>query len=68
MVASQWSEWLDAGGWHYESVVAEVAAYVDSLIENKSVPIDPLNCAYAIKVVKKAYESIKQGNCITSVN
>ncbi len=53
------------GGWHYESVIAEIAAYVDSLLENKPVPIDPLDCAYAIKVIEKAYESIEKGSrCI----
>jgi predicted dehydrogenase len=46
------------GGWHYESVVDEVVDFIDSILENRPPTINPRDCAYAIKVIEKAYESI----------
>lgn len=57
------SGWQSAG-WHYESVVAEVADFVNSIVENRPVTINPFDCAYAIKVIGKAYESMEQGKPI----
>jgi predicted dehydrogenase len=46
------------GGWHYESVIAEVTDYVRSLVEGRAPLIDPTDCAHAIQVVEAAYRSI----------
>jgi predicted dehydrogenase len=46
------------GGWHYESVIAEVTDYVRSLVEGRPPIIDAYDCAYAIRVVEAAYRSI----------
>lgn len=46
------------GGWHYESVIAEVTDYVRSLVEGRPPLIDPYDCAYAIEVVEASYRSI----------
>ncbi len=46
------------GGWHYESVIAEVTDYVRSLLAGRSPLIDSNDCAYAIKVVEASYQSI----------
>ena len=55
---------LDAwhpGGWHYESVLAEVTDYVDSLAEGREPLIDSRDAVYAIRIVDAAYESIRGG-------
>jgi UDP-N-acetyl-2-amino-2-deoxyglucuronate dehydrogenase len=49
------------GGWHYESVIAEVTDYVRSLVEGRAPLIDSNDCAYAIRVVDAAYRSIASG-------
>jgi UDP-N-acetyl-2-amino-2-deoxyglucuronate dehydrogenase len=49
------------GGWHYESVIAEVTDYVTSLVEGRPPMIDSFDCAYAIKVVEAAYRSAASG-------
>ena len=46
------------GGWHYESVIAEVTDYVRSLLAGHSPLINSNDCAYAIKVVEASYQSI----------
>ncbi len=47
------------GGWHYESVLEEVADFVGAIVEERAPMIDPYDCAYAIGVVEAAYESIR---------
>lgn len=47
------------GGWHYESVVAEVADFVESIVEDRRTVIDSADCAYAVKIVEDAYRSIR---------
>jgi predicted dehydrogenase len=51
------------GGWHYESVADEVIDFVDSILEDRPPKTNPRDCAYAIKVIEMAYESIKSGGC-----
>ncbi len=53
------------GGWHWESVIAEVTDYVTSLVEGRRPLIDSWDTAYAIKVVDAAYASIRTGAPIT---
>jgi predicted dehydrogenase len=47
------------GGWHYESVIAEVTDYVRSLVEGRPPMIKSYDCAYAIRVVEASYRSIR---------
>jgi UDP-N-acetyl-2-amino-2-deoxyglucuronate dehydrogenase len=47
------------GGWHYESVIAEVTDYVQSLLEGRPPMINSYDCAYAIGVVEASYKSIR---------
>jgi predicted dehydrogenase len=52
------------GGWHYESVIAEVTDYVRSLVEGRPPMINSYDCAYAIRVVEASYESIESGESV----
>lgn len=47
------------GGWHYESVLEEVADFVHSIREDRPPLIDPYDCAYSLAVVEAAYESVR---------
>ncbi len=49
------------GGWHYESVVAEVNDFVHSLVERRPTLIDSDDAAYAIGVVEASYRSASSG-------
>ncbi len=49
------------GGWHWESVIAEVTDFVTSLVDGRKPLIDPWDCAYAIKVIEAAYRSVASG-------
>jgi myo-inositol 2-dehydrogenase/D-chiro-inositol 1-dehydrogenase len=49
------------GGWHYESVIAEVTDYVRSLVEGRAPLIESGDCVYAMRIVAAAYESIQSG-------
>lgn len=53
------------GGWHYESVIAEVTDYVRSLVEGRAPLIVAADCAYAIRVVDAAYRSIAVNGPVT---
>lgn len=53
------------GGWHYESVLAEVTDYARSLVEGRPPQIDSRDAIYAIRVVEAAYESIRSGKPVT---
>jgi predicted dehydrogenase len=47
------------GGWHYESVLEEVADFVGSILENRPPTINSNDCAYSIGVVEAAYRSLR---------
>lgn len=53
------------GGWHWESVIAEVTDYVRSLVDDRPPLIDAWDTAYAIRVIDAAYESIRTGATVT---
>jgi UDP-N-acetyl-2-amino-2-deoxyglucuronate dehydrogenase len=53
------------GGWHCESVIAEVTDYVRSLVEGRPPLINSDDCAYAIKVVEASYRSIRSREPVT---
>jgi len=53
------------GGWHWESVITEVTDFVDSLTTGRPPLIDSGQCAYAIKIVDAAYQSIRSGETVT---
>ena len=53
------------GGWHYESVIAEVTDYVTSLVEGRPPLIDNDDAAYAIAVVEAAYRSAAEGRTVS---
>lgn len=62
---------LDAwhpGGWHFDSVLVEVADYVDSLVENRRTLIDSRDTVYAIGIVEAAYQSIRTGESVVDVS
>jgi predicted dehydrogenase len=49
------------GGWHFESVLAEVKDYITSLAEHREPLIDSRDTVYALRVVEAAYQSIRTG-------
>jgi len=49
------------GGWHWESVLVEVADFIDSLLEGRKPLCEPWDTVYAIRVIEAAYESIRTG-------
>lgn len=53
------------GGWHYESVIAEVTDYVGSLIEQRPTLIESGDAAYAIGVVEAAYRSVAEARSVS---
>jgi UDP-N-acetyl-2-amino-2-deoxyglucuronate dehydrogenase len=57
----------DPMGWHYFSIVEEVKDFVRTVVENRPPTVDPLDCCYAVKVIEKAYESVKSGNKLIQV-
>jgi UDP-N-acetyl-2-amino-2-deoxyglucuronate dehydrogenase len=57
----------DPMGWHYFSIVEEVKDFVRSIIEDRPPTVDPQDCCYAVKVIEKAYESVKNGNKLVQV-
>ncbi len=62
---------LDAwhpGGWHFESVLVEVADYVDSLVGNRPTLIDARDTVYAIGIVDAAYRSIRSDEAVIDVS
>ena len=50
------------GGWHYESVLAEVSDFVHAIVDDRPPLIDPTDCAYAIRVIEAVYESARTGD------
>jgi UDP-N-acetyl-2-amino-2-deoxyglucuronate dehydrogenase len=57
----------DPMGWHFFSIVEEVKDFVRGLVEGRPPLVDPLDCCYAIKVIEKAYESVRKGNTLIPV-
>jgi predicted dehydrogenase len=57
----------DPMGWHYFSIVEEVKDFVHTVVENRPPTVDPLDCCYAVRVVEKAYESVRKGNTLVQV-
>ena len=57
----------DPMGWHYFSIVEEVKDFVRTVAENRPPTVDPLDCCYAVKVIEKAYESIRKRNTLVQV-
>lgn len=57
----------DPMGWHYFSIVEEVKDFVHTVAENSPPTVDPLDCCYAVRVVEKAYESVRKGNKLVQV-
>jgi UDP-N-acetyl-2-amino-2-deoxyglucuronate dehydrogenase len=57
----------DPMGWHYFSIVEGVKDFVRAVLENRPAAVNPLDCCYAVKVVEKAYESVKNGNKLIRV-
>jgi UDP-N-acetyl-2-amino-2-deoxyglucuronate dehydrogenase len=64
-VAAAGSHGWTPGGWHYESVVAEVADFVGSIVSNRDPLINSADCAYAVKIVEAAYRSIRTGERVS---
>jgi predicted dehydrogenase len=57
----------DPMGWHYFSIVEEVKDFVHTVAENSPSTVDPLDCCYAVRVIEKAYESVRKGNTLVQV-
>jgi UDP-N-acetyl-2-amino-2-deoxyglucuronate dehydrogenase len=57
----------DPMGWHYFSIVEEVKDFVRTVSAGLPPTVDPLDCCYAIKVIEKAYESVRNGNVLLQV-
>jgi predicted dehydrogenase len=57
----------DPMGWHYFSIVEEVKDFVRTVVEDKPPTVDVLDCCYAIHVIEKAYESVRNGNKLVQV-
>lgn len=64
-VAAAGSHGWTPGGWHYESVVAEVADFVGSIASNRETLINSADCGYAVKIVEDAYRSIRTGERVS---
>ena len=64
-VAAAGSHGWTPGGWHFESVVAEVADFVGSIVSNRETLINSADCAYAVKIVEEAYRSIRTGQRVS---
>ncbi|MDR0626319.1 MAG: Gfo/Idh/MocA family oxidoreductase [Bifidobacteriaceae bacterium] len=62
---------LDAwrpGGWHFESVLAEVEDFVGSLADQREPEIDSRDAVYAIAVVDAAYRSIRSDQALIDLS
>ncbi len=57
----------DPMGWHYFSIVEEVKDFVHTVCENRPPTVNPLDCCYAIRVIEKAYESVRNGNQLVQI-
>ena len=57
----------DPMGWHYFSIVEEVREFVRGVSEGRPPAVDPLDCCYAVRVIEKAYQSVRNGNRLVQV-
>jgi len=57
----------DPMGWHYFSIVEGVKDFVRTVSEDRPPTVDPLDCCYAVQVIEKAYESVRDGNIKVSL-
>jgi predicted dehydrogenase len=57
----------DPTGWKFKSIAAGVGAFAKAVAEGTPPPVDPVDGAYAIRVVEAAYASIKAGGKSVSV-
>jgi predicted dehydrogenase len=53
---------FDPMGWHYFSIVEEVKDFIRTVVEDQPPTVDVQDCCYAIHVIEKAYESVRNGN------
>jgi predicted dehydrogenase len=58
----------DPLGWHFFSIVAEVSDFVRRLAAGQSPRVDPQDCIYAVRMIEKAYESVRKGNISITVS
>jgi UDP-N-acetyl-2-amino-2-deoxyglucuronate dehydrogenase len=57
----------DPMGWHYFSIVEEVKDFVRTTCAGEPPTVDVHDCCYAIHVIEKAYESVRNGNKLVMV-
>jgi predicted dehydrogenase len=57
----------DPGGWKFKSIAAGVKGFARAVCEGTPPPVDPLDGAYAIKVVEAAYASVAKGGVYVRV-
>jgi len=57
----------DPLGWHFFSIVEEVKDFVRTVVEDRPPTVNPLDCCYAVKVIEKAYESVRKGSKLVQV-
>jgi UDP-N-acetyl-2-amino-2-deoxyglucuronate dehydrogenase len=57
----------DPMGWHYFSIVEGVKDFIQGIFEGRLPTVDPLDCCYTIKVIEKAYESVRNGNSLVQI-
>jgi len=57
----------DPMGWHFFSFIEEVKDFVHTFVDNRPPTVDPLDCCYAVKVIEKAYESVREGNMLVQI-
>jgi len=57
----------DPMGWHYFSIVEEVKDFVRTTSAGEPPTVNVRDCCYAIHVIEKAYESVRNGNKLVMV-
>ncbi len=57
----------DPMGWHYFSIVEEVKDFVRTTCAGEPPTVNVQDCCYAIHVIEKAYESVRNGNKLVMV-
>jgi UDP-N-acetyl-2-amino-2-deoxyglucuronate dehydrogenase len=57
----------DPMGWHYFSVVEGVKDFIASVWENRPAQVDVMDCCYAVRVIEKAYQSMRNNHQLVTV-
>ncbi len=57
----------DPMGWHYFSIVNEVKDFIHTFQEGCPPRVNPMDCAYAVRVIEAAYQSSKEGHRLVTV-